>query len=76
MNSNRNQTPGGHKEGWASFPEQSQYKIFTNPWLKPLSLETREPRERESARDEKARLCSGTRKEHWERKRVREFLTH
>ena len=78
MNSNRKQTPGGHKEGWASFPEQSQYKTFTNPWLKPLTLETRgrEPRERESARDEGARLCSGAGKEQREIKRVREFLTH
>ena len=43
------QNPGGHKEGWASFPEQSQYKILKNPWLKTLVLERRgrEPRERE-----------------------------
>ena len=26
MNSNRKQTPGGHKEDWASFPTQFQYK--------------------------------------------------
>ena len=25
--------PGGHKEGWASFPEQSQYKILKYPYL-------------------------------------------
>ena len=33
MNSNRKQTPGGHKEEGASFPTQSQYKILKNPCL-------------------------------------------
>ena len=33
MNSNRKQTPGGHKEDWASFPTQSQYKNLKNPYL-------------------------------------------
>jgi len=33
MNSNRKQTPGGHKEDWASFPTQSQYIVFKNPYL-------------------------------------------
>ena len=28
------QNPGGHKEGRASFPDQSQYKILNNPSLK------------------------------------------
>ena len=27
------QNPGGHKEGRASFPDQSQYKILKNPYL-------------------------------------------
>ena len=26
--------PRGHKEDWASFPTQSQYKVFKNPSLK------------------------------------------
>ena len=30
----RIQKPGGHKEDWASFPTQSQYKVFKNPSLK------------------------------------------
>ena len=33
MNSNRKQTPGGHKEDWASFPTQSQYKNLKYPCL-------------------------------------------
>ena len=33
MNSNRKQTPGGHKEDWASFPTQTQYIVFKNPYL-------------------------------------------
>ena len=27
------QNPGGHKEDWASFPTQSQYKVLKNPYL-------------------------------------------
>ena len=27
------QNPGGHKEDWAFFPTQSQYKVFKNPGL-------------------------------------------
>ena len=30
----RDQNPGGHNEGRASFPDQFTYKVFTNPWLK------------------------------------------
>ena len=37
----RIQDPGGHKEGWASFPDEFTYKVFTNPWLKSLTLERR-----------------------------------
>ena len=33
MNSNRKQMPGGHKEERASFPTQSPYKVFKNPYL-------------------------------------------
>ena len=33
MNSNRKQTPGGHKEEMASFPTQSPYKVFKKPYL-------------------------------------------
>ena len=53
MNSNRKQTPGGHKEGCASFPDQFMYKVFTNPWLKSLTLEKRGEGQRE---EEGARL--------------------
>jgi hypothetical protein len=35
------QNPGGHKDGRASFPDQFTYKVFTNPCLKPQSLERR-----------------------------------
>ena len=33
--------PRGHKEERASFPDQFTYKVFTNPWLKSLTLEKR-----------------------------------
>ena len=57
------QNPGGHKEDWASFPDQSQYKIVKNPWLRTLVLERRgrKPRGREGARAQQ--LCSGAGKE-------------
>ena len=29
----RIQNPGGHKENWASFPTQSQYKSLKNPYI-------------------------------------------
>ena len=50
MRSKRNQIPGGHKEGRASFPIQSQYKdskIHTpNPTLKKRKGGREEGRER------------------------------
>ena len=44
MNSNRRQTPRGHKEDWASFPTQSQYKNLNNPYLKSLERRGRKKR--------------------------------
>jgi len=38
----RTQIPGGHKEGRASFPTQSSYKVFTIPWLKSNLKERKE----------------------------------
>ena len=50
MKMNRSQNPGGHKEGRASFPIQSQYKnskIHTpNPTLKKRKAGREEGRER------------------------------
>ena len=47
MRLKRNQIPGGHKEGRASFPIQFTYKVFTNPWLKiPNSREEKRGTER------------------------------
>ena len=60
---NRRQNPGGHKEGRASFPDQFTYKVFTNPWLKSLTLERREGQggEEEGARE--VACCPGKRRE-------------
>ena len=50
----RIQNPGGHKEDWASFPTQSQYKDLKNPYLKSL-----ERRGRKNKREEKGRQAQG-----------------
>ena len=42
MNSNRKQTPGGHKEERASFPTQSQYKTSQEYIPLVLILERKE----------------------------------
>ena len=50
------QKPRGHKEGRASFPNQSPYKSLKNPWLNSQSLERRreeEGRERRRGRQER-----------------------
>jgi len=53
----RNQNPGGHKEGRASFPIQSQYKVSKIHTLNPTPRERREEeqrRGREGAREKGA----------------------
>ena len=42
----RNQNPGGHKEGRASFPIQSQYKVSKIHTLNPTPREGREEEQR------------------------------
>ena len=46
----RNQTPRGHKEGRASFPDQSPYKSLKNPYSKPYPREEREEEKRRGRR--------------------------
>ena len=36
-----NSKPQRAQGGWASFPDEFTYKVFTNPWLKSLTLERR-----------------------------------
>ena len=43
----RIQNPGGHKEGMASFPIQSQYKVSKIHTLNPTPREGREEEQRE-----------------------------
>ena len=46
----RNQTPRGHKEGRASFPDQFPYKSLKNPYSKPYPREEREEEKRKGRR--------------------------
>ena len=46
----RNQTPRGHKEGRASFPDQFPYKSLKNPYSKPYRREEREEEKRRGRR--------------------------
>ena len=63
----RDQNPGGHKEGRASFPDQFTYKVFTNPWLKSLTLERRREGQRGEGgarlRERRAACCPGQKSE-------------
>ena len=67
-------------EGNASFPDQSQYEILKNPWLKTLVLERRgrEQRGREGRREESCcsvlALVKRQKKKKREGERVRGFL--
>ena len=47
----RIQKPGGHKKDWASFPTQSQYKVFQKSIPKVLILERRGGRRTEKGDD-------------------------
>ena len=57
----RIQNPGGHKEGRASFPIQSQYKVSKIHTLNPTPREGREEEQREGREGarEKSWLHSG-----------------
>ena len=56
MRLKRNQIPGGHKEGRASFPIQSQYKSQKSmPRILPLEKKGEEQREGERATGGKGR---------------------
>jgi hypothetical protein len=47
-NLNSISNPRGNKEGRASFPTESPYKFFKNPWPRTSSREGREELEREN----------------------------
>ena len=68
------QNPGGHKEGRASFPDQITYKVFTNPWLKSLTLDRREEGQRGEGRQAQGEEGGGFFWPTGERKGVRGYL--
>ena len=62
----------------ASFPDQYTYKVFTNPWLKSLTLERRGEegdREERGARERKRAACSPGEEREREREKERGYLT-
>ena len=65
MRLKRNQIPGGHKEGRASFPIQSQYKVSKIHTLNPTPREGWEEEQREGtegAREEGAGVLGARQK--------------